>query len=267
MKKFIFALILTSLAMGSSVLPSHAMTIRINAPKIILDLAPGETYTGQVDVENPTSDDVLIKAYLEDWVYKPGGTGEKDFLPAGSHALSASKWINFSPAETPVKAFGRATVRYTVTVPQDVRGGYYSVLFFETLLGQATTEEGAVVNVTGRVGALFFIDIKGTVQRDGKVESVELKAPAGNKPMEIFTAFHNLGNADITLGGNYLIMGEEGSIKARGQMNKIYTFPGALETGKTEWVGRLDKGSYQALLTYDLGKGKSLVEERDFTVE
>ena len=247
--------------------PSYGMTIRINAPKISLDLSPGEVYTGEIVAENPEDTEVKVKIYLEDWIYKDGGTGEKIFTPMGSTPLSAAQWINFSPSEEVLKPFGRVTVHYTITVPLDAEGGYYAALFFETLLGTTANEEGAIVNVAGRIGSLFFINAKGTVERSGRIGSVDIRKPEGNKPLEITTRFQNTGNVDISLGGNFLVMDTEGKVQARGDLNKIYTFPGSIETGKTQWVGRLSNGGYDVLLTYDLGDGKSLVEEKKLAIE
>ncbi len=261
---------LLSLAILISLLAApavQAMTIRINAPKVILDLSPGETYTGEIIAENPEDTDVKVKIYLEDWVYKEGGTGEKVFSPMGSTPLSASRWINFTPSEDVLKPYGRVVVNYTVTVPPEAQGGYYSVLFFETLFGTTTNEEGAIVNVAGRIGSLFFIRVKEALDLTGRIQSVEIQRPEGNKPMEIVTTFENTGNVDITLGGNFLVMDSAGRIQGRGDLNKIYTFPGSTETGRTSWVGRLPKGAYDVLLTYDLGSGKSLVEEAKLLIE
>ena len=246
---------------------AFAATIRINAPKIQLELSPGETAAGEIAAENPTEESAKVKIYLEDWAYAPGGTGEKRFSPVASTPTSAAKWITFSPTDEILKPFGRTVVHYTITVPPDAKGAAYAVLFFETLLGKATDEEGASVNVAGRVGSLFFIEIKGSNQRKGEIKLLQIKAPVENKPLQIITSFQNTGSVDITLGGNFLIMDPDGKIKARGDLNKIYTFRNDTETGTTEWVGRLPKGNYQALITYDLGKGKNLVEEKVFKVE
>ena len=244
----------------------NAATIRISTPKIILELAPGETYSGEIVAENPAEDENKVKIYMQDWAYTPGGTGEKKFAPAGTMPLSAGKWITFSPTQEVIKPFGRVTAHYTINVPADAKGSYFAVLFFESILGSTTDEEGVNVLVAGRIGALFFIDIKGTVDRKGEIRSVDVLAPEGNKPMEITSVFHNTGNADISLGGNFLIMDSEGKVLGRGDLNKIYTFPGDTGTGKVQWVGRLPKGSYQLLLTYNLGKGKSMVEEKTITI-
>ena len=245
---------------------AEAATIRLSSPKVELELAPGESYSGEIMAENPTKEEVKTRIYLEDWVYSPGGTGEKKFTPAGSTPLSASKWIKFSPAEDFIQPFGRLAAHYTVTVPPDAKGVYYSVLFFETTLGTTKDDEGVNVLVAARIGALFFIEIKGTVNREGSIKSAEIQLPQGNRPMEISTTFQNTGNVYINLGGKFLIMDSAGKIQGRGDLKTIYTFPDSTESGKSEWVGRLPKGSYQLLLTYDLGKGKNIVEERTFTI-
>ena len=243
-----------------------AATLRINAPKILLELTPGETYSGEIVAENPTEEAIKMKAYLEDWVYSTGGTGEKEFIPAGTTPLSCSKWITFSPAEEEMKPFGRVITRYNITVPPDAKGGYYSVLFFETIIGTTKDEEGVSIVVSGRISSFFFVEVKGTVDRKGEIESVEIKPPKDNKPMEIYTTFKNSGNVDISLKGNFLIMDSAGLVKGRGDLTPIYVFKDQAETRKTEWVGRLPKGAYQLLLTYDLGKGKNLVEEKTFSI-
>ncbi|MCG3176533.1 MAG: hypothetical protein MOGMAGMI_01491 [Candidatus Omnitrophica bacterium] len=246
--------------------PAEATSIRINAPRIELELAPGESYSGEFVAENPEDGDVLCRLYLEDWAYLPGGAGDKQFLPAGASALSASSWITFSPAEMTVPSFGRQTVRYTVNVPQDATGGNYSVLFMETAMGTAENDQGASVQVSGRIGALFFVRVKGTLRKEGQVKAVDVIAPAGNKPLEIHTTFQNSGNTDIELGGNFLVMDPEGSVTARGQLQTLYTFPGTLERGVTRWAGSIAPGTYDILLTYDLGQGQTLVEEKTLTV-
>ncbi len=244
----------------------HASTIRISSPRVELELAPGETYTGEITAENPDNEEINVRVYAEDWIYADGGTGEKKFSPAGTQPLSASNWINFNNQANTIKPYGRMTAHYTVTVPQDATGTHYAVLFFETQLGVSKNEEGANVQVAGRIGALFFVQVKGTVTRSGEIKGVKIAAPQGNQPMEIETIFQNTGNVDIALGGNFLIMNDEGKVLGRGDLNTIYTFPGVSETRKTQWVGKLPKGTHQMVLTYDMGLGKSIVKEEVLTI-
>ncbi len=241
--------------------------MRISAPKIELELAPGETYSGEIIAENPEEEAINSRMYLEDWQYVMNGTGEKKFTPAGTTPLSAAPWITFAPASADIPAFGRVTTRYTITVPPDAKGTYFAVLFFETLLGSVPDEDGVNVQVAGRIGSLFFVTIKGTARREGDVRGIEVKAPEGNKPMQITTTFNNSGNTDITLGGNFLILDGTGKVLGRGDIMKVYTFPGTEGTRTTEWFGKLPAGSYTLLITYDLGRGQTLVEEQPLIIQ
>jgi hypothetical protein len=250
-----------------SAIPVFAATIQIDSPKIELNLAPGETYSGEILAENPTDQDLKLNIYLQDWVYLPDKSGEKRFDAIGSLPFSASKWITFNPSEAVVPPFGKMSVRYTIQVPAEATGGNYSVLFFETILGEATDEEGANVIVAGRIGSLFLLQVKGTVDRRGELVSAEVTPPVGNKPMEITTRFKNTGNTHIILAGNFLIMDADGKVHGRGDLRKLYMLSGDSGEGTTQWVGRLEKGAYQVILTYDLGEGQTLVEERTITIE
>ncbi len=250
--------------LGVSIL-GHAATLTINTPKVDIDTEAGSTVSGEITVENPTDTVASLKAYLEDWMYV-SGEGDKKFAPPGTMPLSASPWITFATPEPTIPPFGRIIVRYTVRVPEGAAGAHYSVLFFETVIGNMPNEEGVSVDVAGRIGSLFIVEAKGSVIRDGQIVSLEIALPEGNKPMEIHTTFKNTGNVHIPLEGSFLILDEEGQVRARGDLSKLYAFPDQTVDGKTQWVGRLPKGNYTMIATFNLGKGKSLVEERAFAI-
>lgn len=266
MKKLYSCLILLGIATALPAVPSHAASVQIDKPKIELELAPGETYSGEVTVENSADEELKVRLYLEDWKYKSSGKGDKDFFPGGSTEQTASPWITFSPADEVLKPFGHVTARYTVRVPESATGGHYSVLFFETILGSAEQADGSNILVAGRIGALFFIRVKGTVEAKGEFRSIELVPPKGNAPLVVRTDFANTGNVEITAAGKFLAMDAAGKIAARGDLGSIYTQSGQSASKESEWIGRLEPGTYQAVLTYDLGGGDIRTEEREFTV-
>lgn len=246
--------------------PAEALSLRINAPRIELELAPGESYSGELNLENADTEEVSVKLYLEDWRYQPGGAGDKEFLPPNSTPLSAAGWITYTPANVVIAPLAKQIVRYTITVPADASGGYYAVLFMETAMGQAQDEEGASVLVAGRIGSIFLVNVKGTVRKEGQIKGVEVIAPEGNKPLEIQTTFENTGNTAIELNGTFILMDAEGSAVARGSLQTLHTFPQSTETRATQWSGSIAKGTYDLLLTYDLGQGQTLVEEKQITI-
>ncbi len=245
-----------------------AATIRIDEARVRLELAAGETKTGQIHISNPTDSVVAIKVYAEDWEYLDSGNGDKDFFPAGTLPNSASAWITFNPTQLEIEPFGKQTVDYTVTAPQDAGAGTrYSILFFETALGVGKNEEGASVSVAGRIGSLFYVDISGTVRREGKIEKVEVIPGIGNRPAIIRTVFKNSGNTVIVLEGEFVLMDADGAVKARAKLEPIYSREGSTASQETEWAGKLAPGAYDGVFTYDMGGGDLLVEEKKIQIE
>ena len=261
-------LLLTVVGLLFWVMPAAAFSVQIDQPKVVLEIAPGQSYTGEMEIVNLEDKEAPLHVYFQDWVYQEGGNGEKNFSPAGTLSNSASSWLTVTPIETMLKPYGKLVVRYTLNVPASASGGYNSVLFFETTLGSGKTEGGTRLSLASRIGSLFFVDVKGTVQRKGEVRSINIQASSqGSRPVEIKTTFKNTGNTAIVLSGNYILMDTQSQVRALGDLANIYTSPGTTGTATTQWVGRLPKGNYDALLTYELGGGMNQVEERTFTVE
>jgi len=251
-----------------SVLPAEAKTIRIDEARIRVELARGESKTGTIRVTNPTEDPTTINIYAEDWKYLDSGNGDKSFFPAGTMEDSASNWITYNPRTMTLPPFGQEELNYTIKAPAETADGtHYSILFFETILGETQDEEGASVLVTGRVGSLVYVDIAGTVNRTGKIESLEFVQGKGNKPSLFNLTFSNTGNTIIALEGEFLLFDSEGLVKGRGKLNPVYTRAGMTVSGSTEWTSRLAPGVYDGVFTFDLGGGDALVEEQQIRIE
>ena len=242
------------LFMYSGLVSAEASTLRINQPKIRLSIPPGGTQTGVVEVDNTSGDTLKAKAYLEDWIYAPPGDGTKKFSPPGQVPFSASQWISFSPAEFTIMPYGRQVVNYRIKVPEEAKGGYYSVLFFESSFGEKEAQEGVGMNLVVRIGSLFYIEAEGTVTRDAQISNVSVKR--SGKSLEIKADLKNTGNMDITGAGTFHIMDAQGIVMARGEFNKIYTLPKDSAQLISLTRETIPKGTYDLILTIDLGKAR-----------
>lgn len=208
-----------------------------------------------------------MRVYLEDWFYAPGGDGAKSFVSASTTARSCSSWISFSPEEFNIPPKGEQRVSYKVNVPRNsaLDGGYYAVLFFESKVGELGPPKelaGAGLNLVVRVGALFYIEIKGTVRKTAVIDNLKLKKESSPNRLLIEADFSNSGNVDITTAGTFHIIDRQGMVYARGEFNPLYTFPG--DTAKLigswdTWKNPIPKGSYDIVLTIDLGRALSEV--------
>ena len=151
-KKIIFLFLLF-------LLPFSSFALRIDNPKIKLQLSPKDNYSGAIIVENPSSDEVSVKAYLEDFIYVAPFDGAKEFYAPGTTSLSLSGWISFSPQEFILQPFSSRRVNFSISPTSSFNSVHCGVLFFETAIG-ITYEDGKAINVLGRIGSLFFVEPK-----------------------------------------------------------------------------------------------------------
>ena len=228
--------------------------VRLDQPKVRLSISPGSNKTGVIKVSNPSSESKNIKVYLSDWYYIPGGDGSKEFKPAGTTKLSAAGWISFSPAEFTVPPHGIKNVNYTASVPYEARGGHYAILFFEGLLGEpAEITEGVMVPVAVRIGALFYIEAEGTIDRDVRLENINISRAFENKPLKIEANLVNRGNVDVTASGTFYIIDVEGMVYGRGKFNQVYTLPGDSARLHASYDKSIPPGSYDLVVTLETG--------------
>ena len=226
--------------------------------KIRVVVSPGERAFGEITLDNPTSQSKNMRLYLEDWYYLPGGSGAKEFLPANSAPTSACPWITFSPAEVTVPAFGKQKINYSVNVPPNASGARFATLFFETLISKSTLSDSgrsAGLDVNVRVATLFYVEVKGTIERTAKINNLNIQPSKNEKgTLEITLDFENTGNTDITTSGNFGLMNDQGLVSARGAFNSVYTFPGGKGVLLGIWKDKIPVGDYDLVITLDLGK-------------
>ena len=246
---------------ASSILVSTAQADKLpfmDQSKIRVAVSPGERSFGEITLDNPTDEAKSMRLYLEDWYYLPGGTGAKEFLPANSTPTSACPWITFSPADVIVPAFGKQKINYSVNVPRDATGARFATLFFETLISKgilADSGRSAGLDVNVRVATLFYVEVKGTIERTAKISNLTIAPSKDAKgSLDITLDFENTGNTDITTSGNFSLMNSEGMVSARGALNSVYTFPGGKGTLLGIWKDKIPAGDYDLVITVDLGK-------------
>ncbi|MCM8782964.1 MAG: hypothetical protein NC909_01005 [Candidatus Omnitrophica bacterium] len=231
---------------------AEAATLRLNQTKIRLIIPPGTTKTGTIEVENPSAEEVSVKAYLEDWRYSSTQDGTKEFFPPNSTPLSCANWLTFSPSEFNLPPFGKKAVRYTINVPKNTEGGHYAVLFFETLLGKPDLKEGVGLNIIVRVGTLFYVEPEGTIRRKADIENFSVETEKDK--LKISLDLKNSGNVDLTARGTFHIIDQQGRIYARGEFNEVYIFPQDTARMIALWQENIPEGKYDLVITLDLGK-------------
>jgi len=233
---------------------------RISQSKIRLSILPGESRYGEITVENSSADSRSMRLYMEDWFYVAGGDGTKEFAPPGTLLTSAVPWITFSPAEIIIPPFGKQKIGYSVKVPADAKGARYAALFFENQAGKFGGQTGKVeaqVDVIIRIASLFYIEVEGTVTRSAQISDLSVVRQNANRPLIVEAAFANTGSVDLQAASTFDIMDSSGMVVARGEFNDVYTFPSDKGTLKARWKEEIPQGTYDLIITSDLGKAQA----------
>ncbi len=232
--------------------------LRIDTPKIKIKIKPGQTITGVLNVENSSSKQIIVKAYLEDFTYISPYDGTKKFMPPNSLENSCAKWINFSPHEFTLPPFGRKKVSYSINVPSRVEGGYYAVLFFETSLGKLENDlERVNISLLGRIGCLFFIETENKTKK-ADIENISFRKN------RIEADFCNEGNVILIAKGNFYVMDEKGIVRNRDKITDIYISPKDKARFSIKLPEKLSPGKYTLIISFDLEDGDILMREIDF---
>jgi hypothetical protein len=255
------------------ILEAAGITFKVDPAKVRLIIPASGSQAGTIKVDNQSSGKKKIKVYLEDWAYTKIQDGTKDFSPPKSTPLSCSDWISFNPQEFTILPYGRQNLNYVVRVPPGAQGGHYAVMFFESSLlekdenkdiqsieAPKSDEMEVESSLNIRLGILFYIEAKDTVKRLAELNNLFLSKDPKNKQLLITCDFKNTGNVDITAAGSFHIIDKEGMVLARGEFDKVYTFPGDTAKLTASWKDMIPKGNYDLILTIDLGKALEELE-------
>jgi len=121
----------------------------------------GDTYKGEIKIQNTGATDQEIKAYQTDLMYD-----YKEFTyydAPGSQKRSNAKWIKFGPKTAVVKAHTSIFLQYTVTIPHDnsLKGTYWSILMVEGVTPIKPSQAGQVtINTVVRYAIQVVTNLK-----------------------------------------------------------------------------------------------------------
>ncbi|MBL7071631.1 MAG: hypothetical protein ISS26_05630 [Candidatus Omnitrophica bacterium] len=265
MKKYTLLFIVLSLCFLFFESDASGFALNISPPSFHVSVNPGESASGAITVHNRGEGEIGILVYTQDWVYNPDGS--KTFHAAGTTPLSCAKWIRLFPKKFKLEAGGQMAVQYTVTLPEDAKGGYYAVIFFESVSpGADDKDQGMMVRFAGRLGTIVYLETEGKSTASGVVESFTVTPPRSDKPLEMVLSFKNTGNVYIGAEGTLNIIDADGNVYAKQIFDPINTLPGETREAKTEWLGELDEGTYYVIVTLDIGIDEPIVEEKEIVI-
>lgn len=241
MRKYLFVILCLVLYLSSS---DTALAFSIEPSRIELSLPAGRQRGKMISIDNSKSDEPLhLKMYVEDVIFLPDGTN--DFPAAGSTAWSCAKWVKIIPDEIDIPAGRTQNVRVNVSVPQDAKGGYYAMVFFEST---PTYVDGLGINF--RLGGLLDVSVAKTEIRQAKLASFSFIEPS-----RIAVDIFNEGNVLIRPKGRIKILNSRK--RKIGQLDfnpqRLGILPQTLRKFYLDLKEPLSKGDYYLKAEIDVG--------------
>jgi hypothetical protein len=245
--KLIIAVIAGILSAITSV---YAVSVQPSVLK--LQLAPGETKNGTFDIYNRADKELFIKVHVKDWIINPR-TGEREFSDPGTNPKSIADWLIIEPEGFLIGPDRHQTVRYTIKIPKNVKGGYWGLICFTS---KPLERRGGVV-AAGEVVSFVGVEVRNTIKR--RIKILDVKGYNDNKGMRLKVEVKNIGNAPIFNPapiGKYIIKDKNKKTIAKGKLKGQMILPGEVIEYETIEPVKLDKGEYTGIVFFDYGMKK-----------
>jgi hypothetical protein len=227
--------------------------------KVEVFLEPGETATRNIYVTSRVKKTIKFKIETEDFV----GSNEPDksvvLLGKDKSPYSFKDAILPEVREFTLSFGQKVTIPVKIKIPQNAQpGGFYSAVIISNQPEQEKggTNVGGAINVS-RLGALFFIRVKGDVKEEGQLEDVRLAGPSkmfyDKGPISFNVLFNNKGTVHLVPYGKIDITNFGGSTVGVIPIDGYFALPKSLRYREVTWYSDFLFGRYKA--TVELNRG------------
>jgi hypothetical protein len=210
--------------------PLTSQNMTVSPTQIKPELDPGVTATGQISVINDGD-----KAYdftASATPYHVSGEDYDQSFQVIPGAINAATWFTVPKQTYHLEPHATQIVPYSLAVPKNAQaGGYYAVLFFQTV---PKPTESSGVQRQQRVGVVSYIKVKGATTEKGSVSSFEVDTFQPGKPVTALLRLRNDGNVHYTADINLRATDVFGAEKAKVQVTRE-VLPGTIRRFDLHW--------------------------------
>lgn len=233
----------------------HAQAgIAVTPGRVYFNLTPGTESTQRIKVTNPTNGDLEVGVSFNDWDYKESGAN--NIVEAGSLNISCSDWIQILPDTYFILGPKESRdVEISMQVPQDIDLDIpvrTSMIFFTQLNpGDATTEQGAGIRVTVRMGVKVYHSFE--QETANELDIVDFKKQINENEQDILSLhIKNIGRTWTNGIVNWEVFNKETGKKTKLSSKEFYTLPDDLRIINQQLPEDIEPGDYtiSAIVTY-----------------
>jgi hypothetical protein len=212
----------------------------------------GETYRGQIEVQNNSSKSQYVKIYQRDYLFFY--TGEILYNDPGSIDRSNANWITLSSNYVKVGAGEQLSLQYEVVVPENdsLLGSYWSLIMVEGVddIDTNNISEGISIQSVMRYAIQIITNINETGLR--RLEFINVKLLKEDSTRFLRVDLKNTGERFMSPVLKLELFDPKGNSVAVFEATKRKIYPGT-STRSRVIIENVPPGLYQALLVADNG--------------
>ena len=222
----------------------------VNPSKFEVNLDRGSSTTKTISVLNRTNKQLEFKVEVEDFVgsQDPNQTvilqgDKKELYSLEDYLIPEIDTFSLKPGQ-------KMILPITISVPEYAEpGGLYGSVLVSS---QASASGGMGATIISRLGALFFVNVNGEVQKEGKLTSFKkIDSEIGKVSFELL--WTNTGNVHLNPFGSIKIFNLIGAQIDEVKVPAYFAMPDSVRYRKVEWDEGKLFGRYKALATINRG--------------
>ncbi len=247
--------------------------LMIVPPLIENDIKQGTSYSGEIEISNPTDELVEIYPSVKDFESNnEDGSPTFDFSTdqntESSHSLSS--WISYSNQKIALTPNQYQIFNFTVNVPMDAEpGGHYGAIFFSSNPDGPSGMASEVAQIS-KIGSLLLITVPGGVLEKLQIKEFSTSSNYWQLPQNFTTRLENFGNVHVKPVGNIVIKNIFGQevVSLPFNSNSGNVLPQSIRKFSNIWPGNYwQVGRYTAELSIAYGnQNQVLIKSLNFWV-
>lgn len=194
--------LLAALILLAAALPAQAQRFSVAFGSQWFTIKPGDSFSGTVEVSNPSEEPAGVRVYLGDLVRVAGAEDYSFDEEGGKERRTLLPWMTFSPDQMTLQPGEKRTILFEVQVPEDpsLSGSYWAVVFVEGMPTESEVVEEAKDPKVPRIGiktvfryaVKVYATMEGTEERSAKFTTLKLEEAEGG--FDAVATMENLGN-------------------------------------------------------------------------
>jgi hypothetical protein len=240
---------------------NYGLSIAITPSINELTVASGKKTVKDILVKNDTANLLTVSIFTQDF-YTSGSNGELRFYSQSNATFDPSSWFSTPYTFVSIEPFSHKEVPVTINIPYNAEpGGYYVAEFFQQ---QNTYASGQALNVSAKIGSLFFLTVPGDIQTKANISGVSLidhsriKLPGGiigSSNISFEVNVKNSGNVHASPNGVVKIYNLFGALVDTSTLEQHIILPNTTRVMQGSWSNKNNIliGTYHATaeITYN----------------